>query len=123
MIERGAIHWVDLGEPRGSTLGKRRPVLVVQSRPYNDSRLRTVLAVVITSLALMPGNVFLPSSATGLPKDSAVNVTAIITLDKAELGGPVATLPRYLTDEIDRGLRQVLWRVGAGLAGAPEEHI
>lgn len=111
MIERGGIHWVDLGEPHGSGPGKRRPVLVVQSDSYNASRLGTVVAVVIssnTALAALPGNVFLPSSATGLPKDSAVNVTAVITLNKTDLGEPVGVLPRYLTDDVARGLRRVL---------------
>lgn len=111
MIERGGIHWVDLGEPRGSRPGKRRPVLVASSDSYNMSRLGTVVALVITSntaLAALPGNVFLPASATGLPKDSAVNVTAIITLDKGDLGEPIATLPGYLADDVARGLRRVL---------------
>ncbi len=111
MIERGGIHWGDLGEPHGSGPGKRRPVLVIQSDSYNTSRLGTVIVAVITSntaLAALPGNVFLPASATGLPKDSAVNVTAIVTLDKTDLGEPIGTLPGYLTDDVARGLRRVL---------------
>ena len=111
MIERGGIHWGDLGEPHGSGPGKRRPVLVIQSDSYNTSRLGTVIVAVITSntaLAALPGNVFLPASATGLAKDSAVNVTAIVTLDKTDLGEPIGTLPGYLTDDVARGLRRVL---------------
>lgn len=81
MIHRSEIYWADLGSVSGSRPAKRRPVLVVQSEPYNASRLAMVLAVVITSntaLAAMPGNVFLPSAATGLPRDSVVNVTALV---------------------------------------------
>ena len=111
MIERGAICWVDLGKPEGSRPEKRRPVLIVQADSYNASRLSTVVGVVVssnTSLAALPGNVFLPATATGLPKDSVINVTAIVTLNKTDLGDPVAVLPRYLTDDVDRGLRRVL---------------
>ncbi len=36
MIERGAIHWVDLGEPQGSGPGRRRPVLIVSSEGGMD---------------------------------------------------------------------------------------
>lgn len=111
VIERGGIYWVDLGAPQGSRPAKRRPVLVVQFDAYNTSRLNTVIAVVITSntaLAALPGNVFLPASATGLPKDSAVNVTAVVTLDKTDLVEHVGTLPDYLITDIDRGLRRVL---------------
>lgn len=111
MIRRGGIYWVDLGEPSGSRAAKRRPVIVVQAEPYNVSRLATVIAAVVTSntaLATMPGNVFLPSAATGLPRDSVVNVTALVTLNKNELEGPVGTAPDALMTEVDRGLRRVL---------------
>ena len=111
MIRRGDIHWADLGDPIGSRPGKRRPVLIVQAEPYNVSRLATVIAAVITSntgLAAMPGNVFLPAVATGLPRDSVVNVTAVATLDKAELGQPAGSVPEGLMANVDQGLRRVL---------------
>lgn len=111
MIERGALYWVDLGEPAGSRPAKRRPVVVIQADGYNASRLSTVLVAVITSntdLAAMPGNVFLPSRLTGLPRDSVVNVTALVTVDKVDLAERVGALPESLAEELDRGLRQVL---------------
>ena len=111
MISRAGIYWADLGTPSGSRPAKRRPVLVVQSDPYNASRLATVLAAVITSntaLATMPGNVFLPATATGLPRESVVNVTALVTLNKADLTDRVGDVPPSLMGEVDRGLRRVL---------------
>jgi mRNA interferase MazF len=96
---------------RASKPGKRRPVLVIQADPYNASRLTTTLTAVITSntgLAAMPGNVFVPAIATGLPRDSVVNVTALVTLDKTHLEPPVGQLPASLMHEVDRGLRRVL---------------
>ncbi|MGL5809908.1 MAG: type II toxin-antitoxin system PemK/MazF family toxin, partial [Nocardioides sp.] len=68
-MRRAEIYWADLGPASSSRPAKRRPVLIVQSDPYNDSRLATVLTAAITSttaLAAMPGNVFLPATATGL---------------------------------------------------------
>jgi len=111
VIERGGIHWADLGVPTGSRPAKRRPVMVISADTYNSSRLATVLAVVITSntdLATMPGNVFLPAAVTGLPKDSVVNVTAVVTLDKTDLSEQAGQAPLALLREIDRGLRHVL---------------
>jgi mRNA interferase MazF len=108
---RGDVCWADLGEPKGSKPAKRRPVLVIQADPYNASRLNTTLVAVITSntaLAAMPGNVFLPAVASGLPKDSVLNVTALATIDKADLDPPVGRLPSSLMTELDRGLRRVL---------------
>jgi mRNA interferase MazF len=111
VIQRGGIYWADLGEARGSRPAKRRPVLVIQSGPVNASRLSTTAAAVITSntgLAAMPGNVFLPAAATGLPRDSVVNVTALVTLDKTDLDSQAGHLPDALMDDVDRGLRRVL---------------
>jgi mRNA interferase MazF len=89
----------------------RRPVMVISAATYNNSRLATVVAVTITSntyLATMPGNVFLPAAVTGLPKDSVVNVTAVVTLNKTELSEQAGLVPLALLREIDRGLRHVL---------------
>lgn len=111
MIERGAIYWAALGERAGSRPAKRRPVLVVSADTYNASRLATVIAVMIssnTSLATMPGNVFLPASASGLPKGSVVNVTAVVTLDKTDLDQYAGRAPSNLIDDVDRGLRASL---------------
>lgn len=111
VIGRAEIYWADLGAPSGSRPGKRRPVAVIQSDPYNASRLATVLAAVITSntgLAAMPGNVFLPASTTGLSRDSVVNVTALVTLNKTDLTDRIGEIPPTLMHEVDRGLRRVL---------------
>jgi mRNA interferase MazF len=56
----------------------------------------------------MPDNVFLPAVASGLPKDSVVNVTALVTLDKTELEPAVGHLPTSLMSQVDQGLRRVL---------------
>jgi mRNA interferase MazF len=111
VIERGGVYWADLGAPEGSKPAKRRPVLVISADSYNRSRLATVLAAAITSntkLAAMPGNVFLPASATGLPRDSVVNVTALVTLNKSDLGEQVGTTPATMMRDVDRGLRRAL---------------
>ena len=111
MTSRGTICWADLGEARGSRPAKRRPVLILQADPFNASQLNTTIVAVITSntaLAAMPGNVFLPAAVSGLPKDSVINVTALVTLDRADLEEPAGHAPESLMDEVDRGLRRVL---------------
>ena len=111
-MNRGDIHWYDLGEPVGSAPAKRRPVLVLQADTYNRSRLATVVVAVLTSntaLAAMPGNVFVPAIATGLTKDSVVNVTALATLDRGDLDPhPVGRIPDHLLREVEQGVRGVL---------------
>ena len=111
VTNRGDIWWADLGPAEGSRPAKRRPVLVIQGDHYNDSRIATVIVAVVTSntdLAAMPGNVFLPAAATGLPRDSVVNVTQLYTLNKTDLTDRAGVLIGDLLNEVDRGLRQVL---------------
>ena len=108
MIERGGVYWASLGDVQGSTPAKRCPVLVISADTYNRSRLATVIAVVITSnteLATMPGNVVASAAASGLPRDSVINVTAVVTLDKSDLTDPAGMLPVSLMRDVDRGLR------------------
>jgi mRNA interferase MazF len=108
---RGEIFWVDLGPAEGSRPAKRRPVLVIQTDGYNFSNLKTTIVAVVTSslaLADMPGNVFLPQTATGLPKDSVVNVTQLATVNKADLIQHAGTVPLDLMQRIDEGLSGVL---------------
>ncbi len=111
VISRTELYWAELGAPSGSRPAKRRPVLVIQSDPYNASHLATVLTAVITSntaLAAMPGNVFLPAIATGLPHDSVVTVTALVTLNKTDLTDRIGEVSPSLMHEVDRGLRRIL---------------
>ena len=111
MIGRGSIWWADLGAPQGSRPANVRPVLVIQDNSFNASGVNTTLVAAITSntrLAVMPGNVFLPAAASGLPKDSVVNVTSLVTLNKRDLRDEVGHLPAGLMREVDRGLRTVL---------------
>ncbi len=111
VIHRGEIWWASLPEPRGSEPGYSRPVLVVQSDDFNRSRISTVIVVAITSntrLAAAPGNVLLPSKASGLPKDSVANVSQLITLDKAFLTERVASLGKRELAAVEAGLNLVL---------------
>ena len=111
VVERGQVWWADLGEPAGSEPGFRRPVVIVQSDAFNRSRLRTVLAVVLTSnvrLVDAPGNVLIPAKAAGLPKDSVANVSQVITVDRDFLTEPAGRLRGELLKDIENGLRLVL---------------
>lgn len=86
-------------------------MLVVQADAFNHSRIRTVLAVILTSnLRLLdaPGNVLLPARASGLPRDSVVSVSQIVTLDRAFFVERVGRVPLSAMARVDVGLRLVL---------------
>ena len=107
----GEIWWADLPELGGSAPGYRRPVVVVQANEFNQSRIQTVVVAAVTSntrLAAAPGNVSLDKSATGLPRDSVVNVSQILTLDKRALTQKAGMLRGAKLREVQDGLRLVL---------------
>lgn len=111
VVERREVWWADLDEPRGSEPGHRRPVLVVQSDAFNRSRIRTVVVLVLTSnlrLVDAPGNVLVRKEDSGLPKDSLVNVSQIVTLDRDYLAEKAGRLPSALMSRVDAGLELVL---------------
>jgi mRNA interferase MazF len=111
-VYRGEIWWANLPDPLGSEPGYRRPVLIIQDDTFTQSRINTIIVVIITSnirLAESPGNVLLPSQATGLLKDSVANVSQILTVDKTFLVECVGPLPESLLEEVDEGLRAVLY--------------
>ena len=110
-MQRGEIWWASLPSPKGSGPGRRRPVLIVQADAFNASRIQTVIAAVITSnleLAAAPGNLLLRRKDSKLPRDSVVNVSQLITLDKKFLTERIGRLPKRNTGPIDEGLRLVL---------------
>ena len=97
--------------PRGSEPGYRRPVVIVSANSFNDSRISTVIACVITSnlrLARAPGNFRIPKKGSGLSRDSVVNVSQIITLDKSFLGDRAGSLTDSQLVQLDEGLKLVL---------------
>jgi len=113
VICQGEIWWAELPEPTGSGPGFRRPVIVVQGDAINRSRISTVVCVPLTSnvkWADAPGNVLLLRRLTGLSKDSVVNVSQLLTLDKSLLSERVGKLPDTKVDLILSGIDIILGR-------------
>jgi len=110
-MHRGEIWWASLPAPKGSGPGYRRPVLVVQSNEFNESKIQTVVVAAITSnvrLAAAPGNVLCQRRETGLPRASVINVSQVLTVDKRLLTERIGVLPVRLLRQAEDGLRLVL---------------
>lgn len=110
-MHRGEIWWASLSRPVGSGPGYRRPVLVVQANEFNASRIQTVVVAAITSnvkLAAAPGNVLCTRKDTGLFRNSVINVSQVVTLDKSLLTERVGALPSRFLRQVEDGLRLVL---------------
>jgi mRNA interferase MazF len=110
-LHRREIWWADLPHARGSEPGFRRPVLIIQADAFNQSRIKTVIAAVITSnleLARAPGNVLLSARISRLPKDSVVNVSQLVTIDRRYLSERVGSVSGQSWSAVEAGLRLVL---------------
>jgi mRNA interferase MazF len=110
-LKRGEIWWATLPPPLGSEPGGRRPVLIVSSDDYNDSAIKTVVVVGLTTnlkLANIPGNVYVTPEETGLAKEAVVNITQITATDKTFLTEKVSALHPDAFELVKYGLSLLL---------------
>lgn len=110
-MKRGEIWWAKLPDARGSEPAFRRPVLILQSDPFNQSRIGTVIVAAITSnmrLSAAPGNVRLTRRQSRLAKESVVNVSQVLTIDRTFISKRVSRIPAARLTEVEAGLRLTL---------------
>jgi mRNA interferase MazF len=110
-IRQGEIYWIDMEEPHGSGPGYRHPHVVVQNNMFNQSRIRTVVVCELTTnlrRAQSPGNVLLEAGEANLPEPSVVNISQIVTIDKAQLGDYIGALARGRVRQIVEGIQLLI---------------
>jgi mRNA interferase MazF len=86
-------------------------VLVVSSDRFNGSRIRTVVVAALTTSARAvqaPGNVGIAAGTAGLDRDCTVNISQLLTFDKADLEPALGQLGPAALRSVDAGLRLVL---------------
>jgi mRNA interferase MazF len=83
---------------------------VVQADSFNLSRIQTAIVAITSDIQLAdaPGNVLLPARSVGLARNSVVNVSQLLTLDRSFLTELAGTLPPRLQNCVDEGLRMAL---------------
>ena len=77
----------------------------------NDSAISTVIIAVLTSnlkYVNAPGNVLLPATQTDLSKDSMVNVSQLLTVDKGFLSECIGEIDAATMELVAAGLRLVM---------------
>ena len=110
-MRRGEIWWGSLPPPTGSGPEYRRPVLVIQSNSFNDSRIASVIVAIITTNLTKegaPGNVRLSKADSGLSKPSVVNISQLFTVDRQLITEKVRALPSQAMQQVEAGLRLIL---------------
>jgi mRNA interferase MazF len=110
-IKQGDIFWVDLCISKGSEPGYKHPHVVIQNNVYNVSKINTVVVCALTSnvkRAAAPGNVLLKKGEANLSKDSVVNISQIITVDKSDLIKKIGSLSPSKMKQVVEGLKLLL---------------
>jgi mRNA interferase MazF len=106
-IRQGQVYWLHFGPVAGSGPVQRHPCVVVQNDVFNRSAIQTSVVCLITSnlnRAKAPGNVLLKKGEASLPKASVVNVSQILTVDKAELAELIGKLSSTASQAVRDGL-------------------
>jgi len=106
-IKQGDIFWVELGTPRGSEPAYRHPCIVIQNNLFNQSKISTIVVCTLTSnlkRANAPGNVLLRKGEGGLKKDSVVNISQMITINKTDLVEKIGSLSPARISEVIEGV-------------------
>lgn len=113
-IRQGQVYWLDFGPATGSAPAERHPCVVVQNDVFNRSAIRTTVVCLITSnlsRANAPGNVLLKKGEANLSKAGVVNISQILTIDKAELIEPVGKLTGTAAGAVHDGLHLLFDRL------------
>jgi mRNA interferase MazF len=108
---RGEIWWADFGIPFESEAGFRRPVLIVQDDAFNESRIRTIVVLPLTTnLRLLdaPGNVLVNDKESKLGEDSVILVAQFYALDRQKFIGRISKVKRETMEKVENGILLVL---------------
>jgi mRNA interferase MazF len=110
-MTRGEIWRADFGLPDGSEAGFRRPVLIVQDDAFNESRIKTIVVLPLTSnLRLLdaPGNVLIHKKESRLAEDSVIIAAQFYALDRQKFIEKVSKVKRETMGKVENGMMLVL---------------
>ena len=113
LVCQGEVRWFDFGAAVGSEPQGPRPVVVVQGDELNRSRLQTTLVASMTSrtsMAVLPGAVFIPAGTAGLTRDSVIQMWALSTVNKWALGPVHGVVPSAIWKSIEKAVAQMMGR-------------
>ena len=104
-VRRGEIHWVDWNPSRGSEQSGLRPALIIQNDIGNTYSPTTIIAALTTAIEKSyPFLVKVTAKESGLSKDSTVNLTAIMTIDKTRLTRKCGKLSESKMAEVNKAI-------------------
>ena len=110
-MTRGEIWLGEFGIPYGSEIGYSRPVLIVQDDGFNESRIKTVVVLPLTTnlrLVDAPGNVLIKKKESKLKNDSVIIVAQLYAIDRSRLKEKLSKISKETMEEVEIGMKLVL---------------
>jgi mRNA interferase MazF len=110
-MRRGEIRIVDLRPARSNEANKRRPAISVSTDAANLTATRlgrgvvTVVPVTSNIERIFPFQVLLPSTATGLERDSKAQAEEVRSIAVERVGDRLGLVPAALMLQLDEALR------------------
>jgi mRNA interferase MazF len=108
---RGEIWWAEFGIPYGSEAGFTRPVLIVQDDSFNESRIKTIVVLPLTTnLRLLdaPGNVFIRKKESKMTDDSVIIVAQLYAIDRGRFKAKISKVGKETMEKVEVGMKLVL---------------
>jgi mRNA interferase MazF len=108
---RGEIWWAEFGIPYGSEIGYNRPVLIVQDDSFNESRIKTVVVLPLTTnirLLDAPGNIIIRKKESKLNEDSVVIVAQLYAIDRGRFKNKISKVTKETMEQVELGMKLVL---------------
>ncbi|MHB8104293.1 MAG: type II toxin-antitoxin system PemK/MazF family toxin [Dehalococcoidales bacterium] len=108
-IKRGEIYWVEWNPARGSEQSGLRPALVIQNDVGNRFSPTTIIAALTTTdIKTYPFTVKITAKESSLPKDSMVNLSQMLTIDKIRLTDKCGELNEAKMVEVNEAIKASL---------------
>ena len=105
-VKRGEIYWVDWSPGRGSEQSGLRPALIIQNDTGNRHSPTTIVASISTaSEKPYPFLVNFTAKESGLSRDSAVNLSSILTIDQSCLGDKCGELNNTRMTKVNEAIK------------------
>jgi mRNA interferase MazF len=108
-IKRGEIYWIDWNPGRGSEQSGLRPALIIQNDVGNKYSSTTIIAALTTTIQKpYPFTVNIKAKESRLPKDSMINLSQIMTIDKIRLVDKCGELNETKMAEVNEAIKASL---------------
>ncbi len=107
LCKRGEVYFADLNPVRGREQGGRRPVLIIQNDIGNRHSSVTIVAAITSAVSerAYPTEVRLAAGLGGLPRESAVLLNQIKTIDKERLEQRLGQLDAAAMRQVDEAIK------------------